>query len=74
MINLKLTSTQFGVVYALLSHVRLGADSLASQSISELLSDLEYDGVDELINEKDIEVPELTFSFSNSDGIVIDFE
>lgn len=72
-VQLTLTKPEFLVVYTLLTHIRMGGRNYFEDSISDLMIELERDGVDHYLNDayKEYGEPKFLFECSNEDGVII---
>lgn len=74
-IVLNLHATEFAAIYAILMQVRLGERNPFEDAVSDLMIDLEDNGIEEWANnfveQTGLELPDLMIEASNEDGVVL---
>ena len=74
-VELWITTTELAAIYALLRNVRLGARNEFEKAVSDLMIDLEANGIEDWINNfveaTGHKLPSLMIEASDQDGVVL---
>jgi hypothetical protein len=69
-VKLKLTPNQAAVIYQFLWNTRLGNRNQFESEISDLMIAMEYDGIEDYLNEHVPDLPKINVEFNNDEGMV----
>jgi hypothetical protein len=69
-VKLKLNPEQVAVIYMFLHNTRLGSRNRFEDAISNLMIDMEKDGIEDYLNEFVPDLPKISVSFNDDEGMV----
>jgi hypothetical protein len=69
-VKLKLTPEQVAVIYAFLHNTRLGSRNKFEDAISDLMIDMQEDGIEDYLDEFVPDMPKINIEFNNDEGMV----
>jgi hypothetical protein len=69
-VKLTLTPNQVAVIYQFLWNTRLGSRNVFEEEISNLMIDMEHDGIDAYLNEFVPDRPKISVEFNDDEGMV----